>query len=218
MQFFQERCWVVAAGCQENESCSKVLNFRERLGDRIRCTHEETVAVVKPWEDIRSNKRLGCILSEKPADQTKACKLEKSSLTDFCDVFLHGQVRVKNDSKVPGRIRQGDVVRAKSNRVREGNGGSWFQGRWKWKQKSFCFVVVKFELIFGHPRVYAICAWIEFFGDISDTFSIYAGLVYDVTSTDCWPQNGSLTVMFSQLSISTFNQGDETTSKNLLCA
>ena len=27
---------------------------------------------------------------------------------------------VENDSKVPGRIREGDVVRAKSNRVREG--------------------------------------------------------------------------------------------------
>ena len=35
-------------GCQENESGSKVLNFMERLDDRIRCTHKETVAVVKP--------------------------------------------------------------------------------------------------------------------------------------------------------------------------
>ena len=33
-----------------------------------------------------------------------------------------------NDSKVPGRIRDGDVVRTKSNRVREGNGGR-SQGR-----------------------------------------------------------------------------------------
>ena len=56
VQFFQERCWVVVMGCQENKSCSKVLNFLERLDDRIRCTHEETVAVVKTWEDIRSNK------------------------------------------------------------------------------------------------------------------------------------------------------------------
>ena len=37
---------VVVTGCQENESCSKVLNFLERLDDRIRCTHKETVAVV----------------------------------------------------------------------------------------------------------------------------------------------------------------------------
>ena len=29
-----------------NKSCSKVLNFLERLDDRFRCTHEETVAVV----------------------------------------------------------------------------------------------------------------------------------------------------------------------------
>ena len=31
-------------------SCSKVLNFLERLDDKIRCTHndKETVAVVKP--------------------------------------------------------------------------------------------------------------------------------------------------------------------------
>ena len=48
VQFFQERCCVAVTGCQENKSCSKVLNFLERLDDRIRCTHKETVAVVKP--------------------------------------------------------------------------------------------------------------------------------------------------------------------------
>ena len=35
-------------GSQCSKSCSKVLNFLERLDDRIRCTREETVAVVKP--------------------------------------------------------------------------------------------------------------------------------------------------------------------------
>ena len=59
---------MVVTGCQENKSCSKVLNFLERLDDRIRCTHEETVAVVKPLEDIGSNKSLGSVFSEKPAD------------------------------------------------------------------------------------------------------------------------------------------------------
>ena len=39
---------MAVAGCQENESCVKVLDFLERLDDRIRCSHEETVAVVKP--------------------------------------------------------------------------------------------------------------------------------------------------------------------------
>ena len=38
---------MVVTGRQENESWSKVLNFVERLDDRIRCTHEETVAVAK---------------------------------------------------------------------------------------------------------------------------------------------------------------------------
>ena len=38
----------MVSGCQENKSCSKVLNFLERLVDRTGCTHEETVAVVKP--------------------------------------------------------------------------------------------------------------------------------------------------------------------------
>ena len=59
---------MVLTGCQENESCSKVLNFMERLDDRIRCTHKETAAVVEPCEDIGSNKSLGCVFSEKPAD------------------------------------------------------------------------------------------------------------------------------------------------------
>ena len=54
-------------------------------------------------------------------------------------------------------------MRAKSNRVREGNGRR-FQGRRKGKEKSFCFVVVQFELIFRHP--YVVCACIEFFGEV----------------------------------------------------
>ena len=52
---------MVVTGCQENKSCSKVLNFLERLADRIRCTREETVAIVKPSEDIGSNKNLGLV-------------------------------------------------------------------------------------------------------------------------------------------------------------
>ena len=39
---------MVVAGCQENESCSKVLNFLERFDDRIRCTDKDPVAVLKP--------------------------------------------------------------------------------------------------------------------------------------------------------------------------
>ena len=47
---------------------SKVLNFVERLDDRIACAHEETVTVIKPREDVRGNTSLGCIFSEKSAD------------------------------------------------------------------------------------------------------------------------------------------------------
>ena len=54
-------------------------------------------------------------------------------------------------------------MRAKSNRVREGNGRR-FQGRRK--EKSFCFVGVQFELIFHHPCIYVVCACIEFFGEV----------------------------------------------------
>ena len=43
---------MVVVGCQENASCIKVLIFLERLDDRIRCTHEVAVAVVKLCEDI----------------------------------------------------------------------------------------------------------------------------------------------------------------------
>ena len=77
VQFFQERCWVVVMGCQENKSCGKVLNFLERLDNRIRCIHEETVAVVKPWVDIGSNKNLGCAFSEKPQFEYSELKVKK---------------------------------------------------------------------------------------------------------------------------------------------
>ena len=109
VHFFQERCWVVVTGCQENKSCSKVLNFLETLDDRIRCTHEETVAVVKPWEDIGSNKCLGCVFSEKPADWTNAFKLEISSLADFYDVLLRGQFRVLAESE-KGMVWESRVI------------------------------------------------------------------------------------------------------------
>ena len=42
-------------------------------------------------------------------------------------------------AKVPGWIREWNVVRAKSNQVREGNGGR-FQGR-RGKEKSICFLI-----------------------------------------------------------------------------
>jgi len=51
------------------------------------------------------------------------------------------------------------------NRIREGNGRR-FQGRWKRKEKSLCFVVIQFELIFGHSCFYVVCACIEFFGEV----------------------------------------------------
>ena len=49
-------------------SLAAVLNFVERLDDRIGCAHEETVTVIKPQEDVGGNKSLGCIFSEKSAD------------------------------------------------------------------------------------------------------------------------------------------------------
>ena len=58
-------------------------------------------------------------------------------------------------------------MRAKSNRVREGNGGR-FQGRQKGKEKSFCFVIVQFELIFGHPCFYVISACIDFVVEVGN--------------------------------------------------
>ena len=68
VQFFKESCWVVVTGCQENKSCSEVLNWLERLDNRIRC-----------------NKSLGCIFSEKPVDWTTAFKLE---ISIFLQIFM----------------------------------------------------------------------------------------------------------------------------------
>ena len=72
---------------------------------------------------------------------------------------------VKNDSEVPGRIREGNVVRAKCNRIREGNGRR-FQERRNGKDKSVRFVVVQFKPIFGNPCFYVVCACIELFGEV----------------------------------------------------
>ena len=42
---------MVLMGCQDNESCSNILNFLERLDVRSKCTHRETAAVIKLKED-----------------------------------------------------------------------------------------------------------------------------------------------------------------------
>ena len=108
--------------CHENESCSKVLNFLERLDDRIGCAQEATVTIIKPREDVGGNKSLGCILSEKSADWTNTCIWARNKRFDrSLDVFLHGLFWVKNESKVPSRIRERDIVTTNRNQVREGN-------------------------------------------------------------------------------------------------
>ena len=82
---------MVTTRCHENESCSKVLNFLERLDDRIGWTHEETLTVIKPRENVGGNRGVGCIFREKSADLTHTFELEINGLTDLYDVFLHGQ-------------------------------------------------------------------------------------------------------------------------------
>ena len=34
------------------------------------------------------------------------------------------------------------------------------------REKSFCFVIIQFELIFGHPCFYIVCACIKLFGEV----------------------------------------------------
>ena len=51
---------------------------------------------------------------------------------------------------------------AKSNQVREGKQQVL---RKKKKKKRFCFVI-KFELIFGHPCFYVVCACTELFSEV----------------------------------------------------
>ena len=36
----------------------------------------------------------------------------------------------------------------------------------KRKREELCFVVIQFELIFGYPCFYVVCACIEFFGGV----------------------------------------------------
>ena len=53
MQFFQERSGGGGVPIRERVlTASKVLNFLERLDGRIRCTHEETVALIIIIKDI----------------------------------------------------------------------------------------------------------------------------------------------------------------------
>ena len=59
---------VVMTRRHEDESCSTVLNFLERLDDCIGCAHEETVTVIKSREDVGGSKSFGCIFCEKSTD------------------------------------------------------------------------------------------------------------------------------------------------------
>ena len=58
----------------------RVLHQSFEFSGMVGWQNQMTVAVVKPWEDTQSNKSLGCLFSEKPADWTNAFKLEISGL------------------------------------------------------------------------------------------------------------------------------------------
>ena len=88
-----------------------------------------------------------------------------NGLTDLHDMFFHEQFWVVNESRVPSRIGERDVVTTENNRVREENGGR-LRRRKEGKKKSFCFVVVEFELIFCHPCFNVICACTKLFGEV----------------------------------------------------
>ena len=206
------QCSLSRRGCAERPSVAGSGVPKERVlqqlsfefsgegDDRIRCTHEETVAaVVEPWEDMGSNKSLGWIFTEWetavlwPAapDWTNVSvqvEHEISSLTDslWCDVLLDGMSHYKNDSKVPVRITRRGCCESHW-RVIESAGKRWkVSKKTKWKREGFLFcqsalnrvegfkedenekrrvsvlsVGVRFELIFGHPCFYVVCAWLS---------------------------------------------------------
>ena len=56
--------------------------------------------------------------------------------------------------------------------------------------------------------------------DVFDLFATHAGLVHDVTDTDCWAKNGSthrLVYHNRQTPVVVFNKQDEKWSEQLLC-
>ena len=54
-------------------------------------------------------------------------------------------------------------MRAKSNRIREGNSRRFQERR-------------QFDLLFGHPYFYVVCAYIEFFGEVGH-FTEWSGFL-----------------------------------------
>ena len=74
----------MAAGCQEKESCSKVLNFLERLDDRIRqSTHEDTHMYTASLTLSSSPQLTSLTLSSSPqlTSLTLSSSLQLTSLT-----------------------------------------------------------------------------------------------------------------------------------------
>ena len=134
--------------------------------ERIVWTHQTITAVIKLWENTTGSKSFGCIFSEKSADRIIALELEWNTLTALYDRLLRGRSWAKNESKVRSRIREKNIVRTKSNRVR---GGKWPQASRRKKKRggeSLCFVVVESDLIFSHPCSHVICACNGFFVEV----------------------------------------------------
>ena len=93
------------------------------------------------------------------------------SLTDFYDVRLHGQVWVENESKVPGRIREGDVF------VREGNSRRF---QWKWKGKE------RIELLFCRRSIWADFQSSMFLCRLCMHWVLWWGLFTSLRGADFW--------------------------------
>ena len=92
VQFFYERCWVVVTGCQENKSCSKVLNFLDYRAISGQTRQDANLAGSSQfWKqkgegEAESNRCLSTHLSN-TSSRVPDYRRRPTSLLWLCDVF-----------------------------------------------------------------------------------------------------------------------------------
>jgi hypothetical protein len=95
---------IVAFEWRDDDACQRILNTLETVNSRFREAIEKGITVVEAGGNESIGEEDGGVYVEGGADLAKKTNVEVRGLADGGDVFLVGQVRVKDDTEVAGRV------------------------------------------------------------------------------------------------------------------
>ena len=141
--------------CTDYKTGYSVLDCLKFADQGLRETSQKRVAIVNAWEYERNNQSFGGIISEVVANSTNTSDFQESSFADEIDVFLHREILVRVETKVPDWIGEGNGGLADRKRCR------WMLEFWGIEKHCFCLVYISLAFVFSHPVFHVKYAGLE---------------------------------------------------------